>query len=521
MKKIKKIMALVIALAMVLSMGTVAFAQTEGTAAEGKGSITISNAAKGETYSVVKIFGATLTDDATATTDASGIAYTGDIPEALAGFFEKDATTGNVIRKATATDDSALVAAVQAYAKTQAPTASVESDGSELTFQGLDYGYYAVISTQGAVVTVDSLRPNAIVYDKNSKEPSADKTVGTTSYSIGDTIEYTATFNTANYLTPEDSEVTDGSDAKQVINYEISDTLPDFLSDVSVTKITIDGTEYKVNGAVPQFENKKISIPWATENEGSDPKTYTSNYKNGAIIVVEYTAKLTSTSNVNTANTNTVTITPYVDNGTGTPEPWEETWEKDAVVKTYGTALKKVDGQTKAALKGAKFKVTGLTVEAVEGEPGVYKVVSYVKDSTELGTEMTTNDDGKLYIIGIAEDVTLSATETAAPEGYNKADAAISLPAQLLTETLYETSGTRKYDAKGNLISETSTGGETRTVEKNYTMLDQNAVEVLNNKGTELPSTGGIGTTIFYVVGAILVIGAGVVLVTRRRMDVQ
>ena len=44
---------------------------------------------------------------------------------------------------------------------------------------------------------------------------------------------------------------------------------------------------------------------------------------------------------------------------------------------------------------------------------------------------------------------------------------------------------------------------------------------VTNNSGTELPSTGGIGTTIFYIIGAILVIGAGVVLVTRRRMNVQ
>ena len=135
---------------------------------------------------------------------------------------------------------------------------------------------------------------------------------------------------------------------------------------------------------------------------------------------------------------------------------------------------------------------------------------------------MSTNDDGKLYILGLASDVTLSATETAAPEGYNKADAAISLPAQGdLTTEIYETSGTRYYDKDGNLVSEEVTGGSKKeNLEANYaTVLDPTAVEVVNNKGTELPSTGGIGTTIFYVIGAILVLGAGILLVTRRRMN--
>ena len=93
-------------------------------------------------------------------------------------------------------------------------------------------------------------------------------------------------------------------------------------------------------------------------------------------------------------------------------------------------------------------------------------------------------------------------------EGYNKADAAISLPAQgTLTTEIYETSGTRYYDKDGNLVSEEVTGGSKKeNLEANYaSILDPAAVEVVNNKGTELPSTGGIGTTIFYIVGAILV----------------
>ena len=508
-------MTLVVAALMALVVATPAFAQTVGTAAEGKGSITINNAAKGETYSVVKIFGATLAADKNNDGVADGIAYTGDIPDALKDYFEKDTTTGNILRKASATDDAALTAAVQAYAKTLGATASAKSDGSALVFQGLDYGYYAVISTQGAVVTVDSVNPNVTVNDKNSKTVTADKTVENDSYTIGDTIKYTAKFDTVNWMGADTA-------AKQVTKYEISDTLPEFLSDVSVKSIKVDAdgnletTDDQTALTTQQFTDKKITIPWVAEDVPTTDHKYTSLYNNGAKLIVEYEAKLTGTSNVNTANTNTVSILPYTDDGTG-EKPWNEPFSDDAVVTTYGTALKKIDGQTQEALKGAKFQVPGLTVAAVAGEPGVYKVVSYDATSTTAGTEMTTNDEGKLYIIGINEDVTLSATETAAPEGYNKANAPISLPAQKLTETLYETSGDRYYDAKGNLVSESSSTTTTETVNKNYTMLDENAVPVVNNKGTELPSTGGMGTTILYVVGGVMVAGAAVYLLTKKR----
>ena len=512
MSVLKKLTTVMMALIMMLGLGVKASAQTEGTAAEGKGSITIQNAAKGEEYSVVRIFGATLTDD------ASGIAYTGDIPDDLKDYFEKD-STGNIIRKSTATNDKALTDAVTAYAKEQAATASATSDGSALTFQGLDYGYYAVISSQGATVTIDSLRPNATVKDKNSKEPSAVKKVNgkdVDSASIGETVTYTATFDTANYIGA-------GDDAWQVKSYTISDTLPEFLTDVAITGVKIvqtdvaaDKTTYPdvdLSSKYTAFTDKKIIIPWVDDNNAS-------LYKNGSKIELTYTAKITSTVNINTANTNTVSITPNKDKEGN--EPHTENWHDDAVVKTYGTALKKVDGTTKEALKGAKFQVPGLTVTPVAGEPGVYKVASYDATSTAAGTEMSTNDDGKLYILGLASTVTLSATETAAPEGYNKADAAISLPAQgTLTEEIYETSGTRYYDKDGNLVREEVTGGSKKEdLTANYaSILDPVAVEVVNNKGTELPSTGGIGTTMFYVIGGALVIGAGVVLAARKKAE--
>ncbi len=526
MKHVRKIFAFAVALFMAFAVALPAFAQTVGTAAEGKGSITINNAAKGEEYSVVKIFDAKLSDD------KSGISYTydGAIPGALSTYFEKD-STGNVVKKSTATNDAAIVAAVQEYAKTQNATATATSDGSSLTFQGLPYGYYAVISTQGTVVTVDSTNPNATIYDKNTKTVSAEKTANNgTSYSIGDQVNFTATFNAPNYLSPEENANEDGSDARQVVKYVISDTLPEFLSDVQVDSIKViyksGDTTSELDDVTIQFSNKSLTIPWADKDPNTNPATYTSKYKNGAQIVVSYHGTLTSTVNINAANTNKVTITPHVVKPGGTteePEPWSKTWSDTAEIKTYGAALKKVDGETQNALKGAKFKVKGLTVAAVEGEAGVYKVVEYDATSTTLGTEMSTNNDGQLYIIGLANNVTLKATETEAPNGYNKLreDETVDITSQVLNNTIYETSGTRYYDADGNLVSQSSSTTTTKNVEKNYTDLITNATVVENNKGTEMPSTGGIGTTIFYVVGGVMVAGAVVFLLTKRRVNAE
>ena len=132
---------------------------------------------------------------------------------------------------------------------------------------------------------------------------------------------------------------------------------------------------------------------------------------------------------------------------------------------------------------------------------------------------MEVDENGMLYIVGLAENVSLTGIETAAPNGYNKLTGNVTLTPQKMEEEIITTAGTRYYDAKGNLVKEEVTGGSSKTVTKNLSDLDAAAVRVINEKGTELPSTGGFGTRIFYVIGAILVLGAGILLVTRKRMN--
>lgn len=527
MKSVKKIMAVAIAMVMMLAMAIPAMAATQTVSkspADADGAtITVNNPAKGETYKVFQLFDATVGNN-------GEISYqcTGEIPDVLSGFFTKD-SQNNVIP-----DDSilekdesgkvtgskmtdALKIALETWAASADVVAEAESDGKEaLAFTGLPYGYYVVTTTHKpdgenakAAITVTSTKPDASIYDKNTNKPSAEKKVDKKSYSIGDTITYTATFGTTNYMG-------EGENAKQVVDYVIEDTLPPYLSDVTITSITIGGTP--MANAPTAFTDKKITIPWATEDTSVNPAKFTSLYAQGSQIVITYTAKLTSTTNINKADTNTISITPVVDNDEGGKTPWDEKWEDSADITTYAAAIRKVDQDGKA-LAGAQFTIAGLTVENVA--TGIYRVVSYDSKSPTASAVMDTDNDGKLYIIGLASGLSLSVTEYKAPDGYNKLTTSETLSPQVLQKTLYESSGTRKYDADGNLLEETATSGTSVVVEKNLSELDEVALVIKNNKGIELPSTGGMGTTIFYVLGSILVIGAAVLLVTKKRMSTK
>jgi len=100
MKKMKKIFALLIAMVMVLGMSTMAFAQeAASTETGGSATITVTNPAKGETYTAYKIFEATVTG-----TEGGSISYKGDIPAALSDYFEKIGSTDYVQKKAGVTD---------------------------------------------------------------------------------------------------------------------------------------------------------------------------------------------------------------------------------------------------------------------------------------------------------------------------------------------------------------------------------------------------------------------------------
>lgn len=507
MKHAKKLASLMITLVMLLTLGMPAFAQNiTGTDADGA-TITITNASKGETYKIYKLFAATVTGK-----DGGSIAYTGTVPEELKAYFEAN-EKGNITVKDAAYKDAktkadmseGLQGALKTWAETATVTANASSDGTTLVFKGLAYGYYVVTTTQGeSVITVTSTNPNATIVDKNSSTPkelkkSADKT----DYNIGDTVTYTVSFKTANYYGA-------GNDAKKIVSYTIEDTLPDFLSNVKVTSIIVDEDgnaetiEDQTDVTAP-FADKKITLDWYDKEETKF------KYKNGAVVTLTYTATLTEKAAIDgNGNKNTVTVSWKDENGGTTPEGSKLI--ADTTIFTYAIALKKVN-QEGEALSGATFKLPFYVKSTANSTDGAY-IYAGIAEGDGLVNTVTTSKDGLIIIKGVKAG-TYKITETAAPKGYNVLTESFNVEAVKTGETVTET--TTYLDADGNIIAEkTDTSKEVIVKLEN---IAANVKVVVNKTGSILPSTGGMGTAVFYILGSLLVICAAVMLVVKRRMS--
>lgn len=501
MKHARKLTSLLLALVMVFALAVTAFAQdVAGTG--GTGSITISNAAKGETYTIYKLFDATVHEDE----DGNSIAYTGTVPESLKTYFTADKNgyiSATPAAKQGENMSDGLKIALKAWTKTATETASAESDGSALNFKGLAYGYYVVTTSQGdQLISVDSTMPDVTIFDKNSSKPTElSKTASEHNVSIGETVTYTVRFKTSNY----DGA---GTDAKKIVSYTIEDTLPDFLSGVHVTSIIVDkdgdsttpGDQVDVTA---QFTNKKIVIDWY--NKAGNKFLY----DNGATVTITYTAVVTDKAAIDGAgNTNKVTVTWTNEDGN---EPGPDKVETNETIYTYAIALKKVNNKGKA-LPDAVFQFPFYVQSTADTKDGAY-IYAGTTAGEGLTNQITTPDSGVIVVKGVKSG-SYEITEVTAPAGYNKLTAPVTVQAVKTNSTSTHT--TVYLDKEGNVVEENA---KVTTVKVDIDTIAATAVVVVNKAGTELPSTGGMGTTVFYVLGAVLVVGAGVLLVTKKRMS--
>ena len=499
MKRTRKLASLLLALVMVFALATTAFAQ-DVPGPGGKGSITISNAAKGETYTIYKLF------DATVNADGSSIAYTGTIPASLSAYFNKDAN-GYISATAEAKNgenmSEELKTALKTWTAGATVTATAESDGSALKFNGLAYGYYVVTTTQGEqVISVDSTMPEVTIVDKNSSTPKElSKTASSKDVSIGDTVTYTVSFKTSNYYGA-------GTEAKEIVSYTIEDTLPEFLSNVTVTSIIVDndGNNATVGdqaNVTAQFANKKIVIKWYDETNNQFL------YDNGATVTITYTAVVTDKADIDGAgNTNTVTVRWTTK---GSDQPGSDKVETHETIFTYAIALKKVNNEGKA-LPGAVFQFPFYVKSTADATDGAY-IYAGTTPGEGLTNQITTPASGVIVVKGVKSS-SYEITEFKAPDGYNKLTAPVTVEAVQTGNTSTHT--TVYLDENGNVVDVSAKKIE---VKVDIDTIAATAVVVVNKAGTELPSTGGMGTTVFYVLGAVLVVGAGVLLVTKKRMS--
>lgn len=473
MNNLKKILTpLLTVLALVFVCGAVS-AQTVDSGAGGSATITINNASQGQTYTVYKLFDATVDGNgAISYKIPSGKAFTGN------DFFEVDAK-GNVTAKENADVSSDAFKTWAESFGTQAATA-VAADNT-VTFTNLAYGYYYVQSSLGATITVDSTNPDATIKDKNTTAPNIPddnngggkhilvngETVDSTTAKVGDTVNYQIKFEATNYVTTE-------TDSKQITKYTIIDTPTNLSIDKStvVVKVGDQTVTTNVDTQVDDSGKMTIVLTWA-DTAG---KTI---YNSPSTVVITYNATVTKGA-ADAAATNSATIGyNTADNPNEDPTPVDPDKPTDTTeVKTYQFTLNKVDTSSNQ-LTGATFKLydaatDGNEIKVVKVSDGVYRVA----EASEEGTEI---EAGSAIIKGLkGDDTKYYLEETKAPNGYN-----------ILTER------------KEVTISSTET----------------NTSNVINKAGAELPSTGSFGTKVFYLVGSILLIGALIFMISKRRMN--
>ena len=481
-KTFKKLMAALLAVALLCAMAVPAFAAS----AHNNGKITINQATDGETYTIYRIFDLESYDKSTGEGDPGRYSYTVSQKWIDAGFTNSTAFTNYftlVNNKYVKANDSMDAAAFAKAALAFAEEKSIANDGSHVAasgkveFASLPTGYYLINTTVGTLCALDTTNDTIVIDDKNV-QPTIDKTVKS---------------GTGDYVKSNDASIGDKVDYKVVIHakkgatgYVLTDTMTKgltFNNDIAITdsngKTLASGTDYTVTSTVDSTTGvTTITVTFKPE--------YLNTLTNASTdITVTYSATLNKDAVVYTdANKNTAKLNYGHD---------AETTSSETDTYTYMFDLVKTDSTNKL-LADAKFKLydaetNGTEIKLVKIDDNTYRVAK----SDEAGIEIVTNAASKITIKGLKKG-TYWLQETEAPQGYNGLTARVEVDL---------------------------TGGNNVAKMDNTTYVPVNnaGIHIVNNTGATLPSTGGMGTTLFYVIGGGLMVAAVVLLVTKKRME--
>lgn len=512
MKRMKKIMALMLAAIMMMAMSVTAFA-AEG--ATGTLTLTVNvktttpaQDLKGQTINLYKLFDVTESKSGETTNYAYTVNNT--YKAALASVLKIGETAKDEEFVKAVADQEATI---QQFANDFTAKALTDNLGATKTsekitesktsyeFTGLDAGYYLVYVTggkeiQSSLVTVDE---TTTTVNLKTEAPSITKTADKETVSIGQVVKYTVT-----------GSIPDTTGYAKYV-YKIHDELStglDFVNDAAGTaceansvKVTVafkdtdvtDASKAPTTATLDAVNHRKMTLDlssWVRENQRNKGKefnvTYYAKVNDKAVVAEKNSAKLEYGND---------------------PDNTTETTPSEAKTPTYPLNIKKTDHKTSGLLAGAKFSLyteTEYNKDAdtrqaikVTGTNGNY-VVDPTSENTVFESEATKigENEYNLHVNGLAEG-TYYLVETKAPDGYNKLTAPVVI----------------------KITKSTDTDVNNWTISKDGTVETDKIIDIANSTGSILPSTGGRGAIAFAVIAALLVFGVAVSFIRDKRKE--
>ena len=485
MKHVKKLLGLLLALTLSLTLCLPAFA-VSGTNNNG-GSITINDAVEGHTYKAYQIF---VLESYNTEADGNG-AYAYKANSVWENWLKGQTSYVTIDAQGYVTwvqnaDPAAFAKVALAHAEdarispTATKTASAPVTGAQystVTFRDLNLGYYLVDTTLGTLCSLDTTAPSVEMFEKNEpphinkqvKEDSTGNWGDDNTAEIGDTVEFQTTI----------------SAKKGAESYVLHDAMSAGLT-LDPDSITVANLTKGNDANSGDYHVVTTGLNDGCTFEVHFHQSYLDAITADTSIVVTYKAVVNENAVVHPSGNPNGTKLEYGDENNTKVTPPDET-----KTYTFKVDVVKTDDKNKV-LDGVQFKLYdaktgGNEIALVKVSNGVYRLA---KDG-ENGVEYITTVNGQLEIKGFDANTNYYLEETKAPDGYHKLAERVEI-------------AVKEANLEASVSNDTWQSG---------------GVHVVNTPGKELPSTGGMGTALFYIGGGVLVVGAAALFVLKKRKD--